>query len=464
MIKTFAYFMLCAIGAWTGAAIGHANETTDCAPRDCAYWPAPTKSEPEPELMPFAGGCCVGADGALMVLPRHLKRIAFDQDGLATIYVPEHGVAYVRRDGNTAWMHRFDNGADYFVEGLARTVLGAKIGFVDKNLATVITPAWDFAFPFEDGLAIVCQGCRSEPIGAHGEHSEVVGGRWGYIDRSGAVVVPVTYEREQLPRPETVDSADGVPIAYTKTGHGDTALLLIHGGYADSRFWRHQFAAFAGDYQVVTVDMAGHGRSGRKRQQWTLAAFGEDVRAVVEALDLHRVVVIGSSMGGSIGLEAARIMPDRVIAVIGIDTLKNATAKVDTEARDAFVRSIKSDFAPACQGMMKLLFHEDADSTLVEEVRQMMCEPQTPVPAAFLDAFDGYDEAAAFRAAKVPIRSINGDLHPTNIEGNQTLADYDAVIMQNAGHYPMLERPAELNRLLATMLKSLVDTPKGDTE
>jgi pimeloyl-ACP methyl ester carboxylesterase len=454
MIKPYTFMMLLAIGTLTAAATDQSNEKIDCA-----YWPAPSKSDPEPELRPFPRSCRIGADGALVLQPQHLQRIGFDDDGLATVYVPEHGVAYVRPDGKTAWMHPFDNGADYFVEGLARTIQGAKIGFVDRRLETVIAPAWDFAFPFEEGLAMVCDGCRTEPVG---EHSEVVGGRWGFIDRSGAVVIPVTYPRHMLPRPETADSADGVPIAYTTAGDGETTLLLLHGGLADSRFWRHQVAAFAEDYQVVTVDVAGHGRSGRERQQWTLAAFGEDVSAVVEALDLHRVVVIGSSMGGTIGLEAARIMPDRVVAVIGIDTLKDATADV-TEARAAFVRSIKSDFDSACQGMMAALFHENADPSLVDEVRKLMCEPQTPVPIAFLDAFDSYDEAAAFKAVKVPIRSINGDLYPTNIKGNQELGDYDAVIMQDVGHYPMLERPAEFNRILETMLESLVDTPNGDT-
>jgi pimeloyl-ACP methyl ester carboxylesterase len=74
----------------------------------------------------------------------------------------------------------------------------------------------------------------------------------------------------------------------------------------------------------------------------------------------------------------------------------------------------------------------------------------------FIDAFDGHDMAAAFRAAGVPIRSINGDLHPTNIEANKVLADYDAVIINGVGHYPMLERPDEFNEHLKKMLKTLL--------
>ena len=68
--------------------------------------------------------------------------------------------------------------------------------FVDKELAEVIPPSWDFAFPFESGLAVVCNGCTPRPVG---EHSEMVGGKWGYIDSQGEVVVPIIHSRDELP-------------------------------------------------------------------------------------------------------------------------------------------------------------------------------------------------------------------------------------------------------------------------
>ena len=64
---------------------------------------------------------------------------------------------------------------------------------------------------------------------------------------------------------------------------------------------------------------------------------------------------------------------------------------------------------------------------------------------------------AAFKGCKVLIRSINGDLHPRNGEGNRTLADYDAVIIEGVGHYPMLERPDEFNLLLAAILENILE-------
>jgi pimeloyl-ACP methyl ester carboxylesterase len=73
-----------------------------------------------------------------------------------------------------------------------------------------------------------------------------------------------------------------------------------------------------------------------------------------------------------------------------------------------------------------------------------------------MEGLSGYDLGAVFRRAGVPIRAINGDLFPTDIEGNRKLApDFDAVIMPGAGHYPMLERPDEFNRILAGVVNGL---------
>ena len=68
----------------------------------------------------------------------------------------------------------------------------------------------------------------------------------------------------------------------------------------------------------------------------------------------------------------------------------------------------------------------------------------------------GYDLGAAIRQAGVPIRAINGDLWPTAIDANRLLAPgFDAVIMKGAGHYPMLERPEEFNRILTDVVNAL---------
>ncbi|MCP4661140.1 MAG: alpha/beta hydrolase, partial [bacterium] len=73
-----------------------------------------------------------------------------------------------------------------------------------------------------------------------------------------------------------------------------------------------------------------------------------------------------------------------------------------------------------------------------------------------LETFESYDMAAQMQAVRVPIRGLNADLWPTNVEGNRKYAPgYDAVIMEGTGHFLMLERPEEFNQHLAELVKGL---------
>jgi pimeloyl-ACP methyl ester carboxylesterase len=57
---------------------------------------------------------------------------------------------------------------------------------------------------------------------------------------------------------------------------------------------------------------------------------------------------------------------------------------------------------------------------------------------------------------KVPVRAINSDLNPTNVDGNQkVLPGFQSVIIKGVGHYPMLEDPARFNELLTGILRDL---------
>ena len=150
----------------------------------------------------IAGCARRDADGGFVVHPEVAAE--HSPPGSVSSIVIEDLWLYVITSGKTAPAFLFDNGADYFVEGLARTPRNGKIGFVDQELAEAIPPQWDFAFPFESGLAVVCNGCTLEPVG---EHTEVVGGEWGYIDSQGILVAPCTHKRDELPSREEISES-----------------------------------------------------------------------------------------------------------------------------------------------------------------------------------------------------------------------------------------------------------------
>ena len=254
-----------------------------------------------------------------------------------------------------------------------------------------------------------------------------------------------------------VSSTDGVPIHYTAQGKGEPALVFVHCWTCDRHLWAAQLSAFAKAHRVVAIDLAGHGQSGKGRKDWTIAAFGEDVKTVVEKLGLKRVVLVGSSMGGPVSLEAARKLGDRVAGVVAVDTLQDFAQKTPPEQIEAVVRQFQADYkGETTKYANQYLFAASTPAT----VRQRVLAGATSAPKegaiAMLRSAMQYDPVPALREIKAPIRAINGDLFPTNVEGNRKHApQFEAVIMKGTGHYPMLEDPPRFNELLAGVLRDL---------
>ncbi len=99
------------------------------------------------------------------------------------------GYVYDRK-GNFLYRPFFyDNGADYFSEGVRRFVKNGKVGFADRNGKVIIEAVHDFASPFHYGYAAYCNGCDSEKT--EDEHRAIIGGIWGVMDSKGKTVQPV---------------------------------------------------------------------------------------------------------------------------------------------------------------------------------------------------------------------------------------------------------------------------------
>lgn len=251
----------------------------------------------------------------------------------------------------------------------------------------------------------------------------------------------------------TAVSGDGVTIAYSAGGAGEPALVFVHGGFVDRSFWRHQLGDFAATHRVVALDLAGHGESGRNREAWTIEAFGADVKAVVEAEGLRLVALIGNSLGFPVALAAARLLPGRVVGLVAVDTLLDLSRKGDPEQMRALAARARQDFPAVCSEMVGALFHADADAIIRAEAEKRMCGFPGPIAAAIWEQLATYDLRTALVGLDLPVRAINGDLYPTNVAANRAVVPGFAVaIVSHTGHYPMLERPAEFDRLLRVAL------------
>ena len=271
------------------------------------------------------------------------------------------------------------------------------------------------------------------------------------------IVVFAFSAAQAQPKSEVVNASDGVPIHYSVQGKGDPALVFIHCWACNRHFWDNQVAEFSKTYRVVTIDLPGHGESGQGRKNYSVESYGDDVKTVVTKLNLKRVVLVGSSMGGPIALEATRRMPDRVVAIVPVDTLQNVEQKVPQEQLDAVFQQMQADFKTATTNLLNQFFFSPTTPAAVKEriINETIAQkPEVVLP--ILKAVFSYDAAPGLREVKVPIRAINADRVPTDVTANRKYApQFDVVIIKGTGHYPMLEDPARFNQMLAEILRNL---------
>jgi pimeloyl-ACP methyl ester carboxylesterase len=195
-------------------------------------------------------------------------------------------------------------------------------------------------------------------------------------------------------RAGTVRAADGVPIRYWVRGQGDPTLVFIHGLANDHSIWREQVDVFARNHKLVTVDLGGHGASGVNRASWSIAGLAGDVESVLKALALKRVVLIGHSMGGPVALLAAGRMPDRILGVIGVDTLHNAEFKLPEDQAKEVLAKFEANFAGTMRDGVRTMFSEKADPALVRWVAEKSAAT---------------DKKAAFALERARIRGARAD-------------------------------------------------------
>jgi pimeloyl-ACP methyl ester carboxylesterase len=259
--------------------------------------------------------------------------------------------------------------------------------------------------------------------------------------------------------PRIAIAPDGVHVQYRVYGSGEPVLVFIHGWSGDSNYWREQVPVFKRTHTVVTVDLAGHGGSSASRTDWSIARFGEDVATALGAVPARKLILVGHSMGGPVSLEAARLMKDRVIGVIGVDTFKTVGAPTPTRAQvDAIVKPFEADFIAQTRTLVSdHLFTAGGNRALADKVAYDMSlsSPRVAVPA--LRAVLEYDFTEALKEITVPVVVINSDLgEPLNeVRIRKVVPEFRATILPGAGHFLMMEDPARFNPVLEKEIAAL---------
>ncbi len=250
-----------------------------------------------------------------------------------------------------------------------------------------------------------------------------------------------------------VPSADGTPIAYEVHGSGEPTLILVHGWSCDARYWREQLTHFTAKHRVVTVDLAGHGHSGAGRENYTMSSFGEDVRAVADAIGGDQLILIGHSMGGLVIAEAARLLPKRVLGLIGVDSLHDFDFQVTEEHAAGMIAPLEADFPAACRQFAASMILPGTDTLLAKWIQADMAAAAAEAAlSAMRDYMTQWTTGAGpalFEELPLPVVVVCADMWPVNAEANRRhMHSFEAIVLEGTDHFLMLSAANEFNRAL----------------
>ena len=256
----------------------------------------------------------------------------------------------------------------------------------------------------------------------------------------------------------------GLDWYYEVSGSGE-AIVMIHGWGATGRFWQAQQDFLHTDFQVVTLDLPGHGKSA-----WmpvSLIEMASDIRQILSSLGLSQISLLASSMGGLVALELYRMIPQDIMRISLVGSIpkfahsNNYPAGLDIDKIHTLSHQLDGDYASILDIFFRSLFtmKERGKDRFkwVKQLRQTEPLPQRGALKHFLDILEKTDLRDRISSVICPLQFITGT---EDYICPRVIMDWVALHTHNArfdfidgcGHLPFLIETKEYNRLLEDFL------------
>lgn len=266
--------------------------------------------------------------------------------------------------------------------------------------------------------------------------------------------------------PETrMVEANGARLYCEIAGEG-YPLVLIHGGLVHSDLWEHQFDAFAQYFRTIRYDARGHGRS-----PMTPGAFAphEDLRELLDALDIRRAHLCGLSMGGGIALDLALEHSALVSSLVLVGSAVSGYEEPEEVVRgwaETEAAYENGDWELAVELTLRMYTDGpgrtpgNVDPAVRERVREMTAYNVSLPDTEFEELEPEPPAVSRLSEVRVPTLVVVGgaDL-PSVLERSRLLhegiAGAKKVVLPETAHHPNMENPAEFNRHVLRFLNGL---------
>lgn len=252
-------------------------------------------------------------------------------------------------------------------------------------------------------------------------------------------------------------SVDGAEVAYAQQGRlALPPLVFVHGWAASHKFWKYALTAFSPRWRVIAPDLPGFGISEKPARDYSVEGLASWLGKFLDAMKLDRVTLVGHSMGGTIALLYALQAPQRLekLAVVNPVILGST----------AFTSRTKLCMVPGLRSLLYLLSRVGPirrwvarDFTLVGKLDDDLAKDITRGTHA--STFDSLRSVASadlrgkLSSLAVPTLSMGTDKDLLVAPDQYAMVPAQRkVSIPDTGHIPMIERPAEFNRILNEFL------------
>ncbi|WP_414939290.1 alpha/beta fold hydrolase [Amycolatopsis sp. cmx-11-51] len=231
----------------------------------------------------------------------------------------------------------------------------------------------------------------------------------------------------------------------------DLPLVLLHAFPVDARMWDPVRAPLSERLRLITPDQRGLGRSPLPEtdREPNLDDAARDVVALLDRLELDKVVLGGCSMGGYLTMAVLRAAPERVGGLVFIDTKATADTSEAAQARHDLAARVEAEGAGWLSEVLTPgLLAEEARPEVAERLHELITtQPSSGIAWAARAMAARPDSLATLRSVDVPALVVVGEedrLTPLDAANTlvETLPDATLVVLPEAGHLTPLEDPA----------------------
>jgi pimeloyl-ACP methyl ester carboxylesterase len=264
-----------------------------------------------------------------------------------------------------------------------------------------------------------------------------------------------------------LELADGLPLYYEDHGSGPT-MLLVPGWTITTRFWERQIRDLAADHRVVTLDLRGAGNSGKTPDRHTLGAYADDLRLVLDRLELEDVTLVGWAMAVSVGVHLLAAGCGRVGRFVWVDHSPRFFATPDwslglfgdltPSAWDEALHGLRHDRPAATRAMLaETMFATPLSDDDLRWMTAELLKTPTDVAVEMLAAVAYCDLRPLLPSLTLPVLVVNGGKSAVPSEVGAWLAaslpDARSVVLPEAGHAPFWDDAPGFNAAVRAFVR-----------